>query len=84
LAFVLEGVWLWFFQRGWGLEAIFWRRVFLYLGEVGLDFLIGCGAFGFCVGCVHFLSKCLGLVMVILNFKTNKFNHWHQNTTGKS
>jgi hypothetical protein len=55
---------------------IFIRSVFKHRGSAG--FLLGV-----LLESCYFLSMCLRLA-VIFNFKSNKFNSWHQNITGKS
>jgi hypothetical protein len=67
-----------FKYRGW--VVVFVHGWFSLLG-VGL--LVHHWLFvGFFCSC-YFLSKCLSLA-VVFNFKSNKFNSWNQNTTGKS
>jgi hypothetical protein len=73
------------------VESLVWLEV----GPGGLVLIGFCAAWILCRWCkmvfifllvqddVHFLSKCLRLA-VIFNFKSNKFNSWHQNITGKS
>jgi hypothetical protein len=49
-----------------------------------LEVVISGVTLAFCLGVlVIFWSKCLVLV-VLFNFKSIKFDSWHQNTTGKS
>jgi hypothetical protein len=98
LFFVSEGLVL-VLSEGLRFRGYFLCRVFLYLGEFSVVgggtvviifiqsvFKYRCSA-GFLLGVLsgscYFLSKCLRLA-VIFNFKSNKFNYWHQNITGKS
>jgi hypothetical protein len=59
---------------------IFIQSVFKYRGSAQFCWLFVGGSFE---GSCYFLSKFLRLA-VIFKFKSNKFNSWHQNTTGKS
>jgi hypothetical protein len=85
---VVVGVGSVFLEGPRGAEVL---RLFLVQGifvswgvQVGLEFLIGfCAVLLWCWLCSFFSSKCLRLV-VKFNFKSNKLNSWHQNTTGKS
>ena len=61
------------------MVIIFIQSVLKYRGSAQFCWLFVGGSFE---GSCYFLSKFLGLV-VHFNFKSIKFDSWHQNITGK-